>query len=158
MRHLDTFGSLKTALGSRVAGWAAFESWATTGRLGRMDLIEGDYQQVSVAARDLGVSPYDLSLALMSGDLVDLDDHMWSRLENSDSYEVRDMEDFRALSGGYGKDYRMIASAKDPSVLPPALVVEYMPGRYRLVSGNTRLMWMRANGHTPKVVVGRLKK
>ena len=156
MRHIKAFEAHGTWPGRRVGDWRSFEAQSATRQLGRMELIEGEYPEISRAAGELGVSPYDVSVALLSGDLVVLDEGMWSRLENTDSYGVTGMEDFEALSGGYGKDHRRIASAKDPADLPPPLVVEHGPGRYYLVAGNTRLMWMRAIGHTPRVVLGRL--
>ena len=162
MRHIKAFDahgdyqSHRTRPVSRVGDWRTFEAQSAARQIGRMELIEGEYPEIRRAAGKLGVSPYDVSVALLSGDVVVLDEGMWSRLENTDSYGITGMDDFEALSGGYGKDHRRIASAKDPAELPPPLVIEYGPGRYHLVAGNTRLMWMRAIGHTPRVVLGRL--
>lgn len=157
-RRIHTYESHRPGPSRVVCGWGAYESQSATRRIGRMDTIEDEYPEIRRAAGELGVDPYDIAIALLSGDPMGLTDDVWRRLENTDSYGVQGIGDFEALSGGYGKDYRRIASAPDPDQLPPALVVEYEPGRFHLVAGNTRLMWMRAIGHTPMVVVGRLGK
>ena len=132
------------------------ESLSQRTRFSKMDLVESEYGEISRAASELGMSPFDISMAILSGETVHLEEDVWARLENTDSHEVTDMEDFRNMSDLYGKDYRRIMSA-NPGELPPPLIVEYKPGRYHLVAGNTRLMWMRAKGLKPTVVIGRLK-
>jgi len=132
------------------------ESISQRTRYSKMELVESEYKEISRAASELGLSPYEISMAILSGETAQLGNDLWSRLENTDSWEVRDIDDFRNLSGVYGKDYRRIVSAK-PGELPPPIILEYSPGRYHLVAGNTRLMWMRVNGITPTVVIGRIK-
>jgi hypothetical protein len=145
---------VKTLL--KFAEFSIQESISIKRRFSKMDLVESEYPEISRTATELGVSPNDISMAIISGDMVQLNDDLWSRLENTDSYDVNNMQDFRNLSDMYGKDYRRIMAAR-PEELPPPVIVEYKPGKYHLVAGNTRLMWMRVKGITPVVVIGRLK-
>jgi hypothetical protein len=113
--------------------------------------------EISRSAKDLGIPEYVIKDSLLRGKMVTLTDQMWSKLENTDSYDVKTLDDFIALSKQYGKDYKRIMDV-DPKKLPPALVIEYKPGRYYLVGGNTRLMYHRVMGSTPKVILGKIQQ
>jgi hypothetical protein len=75
---------------------------------------------------------------------------MWSRLENTDSYDINSEEEAIELARHYGKDIQSILAAEKT---PPALILQYSPNKYYLVGGNTRLMVARAKGINPQVIL-----
>jgi hypothetical protein len=79
---------------------------------------------------------------------------MWSRLENTDSYDINSEEEAIKLAQYYGKDYQSILSAEKT---PPALILQYSPNKYYLIGGNTRLMFARAKGINPQVILGTIE-
>jgi hypothetical protein len=79
---------------------------------------------------------------------------MWSRLENTDSYDIDSEEEAIKLAQYYGKDYKSILSAEKT---PPALILQYSPDKYYLIGGNTRLMFARAKGINPQVILGTIE-
>ena len=97
--------------------------------------------------------------AFESGMCVVLDDDMWARLENSDSWDVRPghMEDAVGFAEESGRDaVKFEKSMRDNIPIPMPLIVIKKDGTPYKVAGNTRLMVARALGITPKVFVARL--
>jgi hypothetical protein len=129
---------------------------AIKSQFSKLDVIKDEEDEILRVSKELGVSPYEISVALLSGNKKPLTDDIWSRLENTDSYDISSEEDFVSLSKQYNKDYKSIMAVKDLSELPPALILEYEPGKYHLVGGNTRLMYFRLRGETPEVIIGKL--
>jgi hypothetical protein len=124
--------------------------------LSRIDVIRKEEGEIVRTAEDLGVSSREVSMALLSGEKKPLTDDIWSRLENTDSYDIQDEEEFIRLANQYGRDYKRIMAVEDLAELPPALILEYEPGKFLLVGGNTRLMYFRLKGETPEVIIGKL--
>jgi hypothetical protein len=79
---------------------------------------------------------------------------MWSRLENTDSYDINSEEEAIELANYYGKDIKSILAAEKT---PPALILQYSPNKYYLVGGNTRLMVARAKGINPQVILATIE-
>ena len=117
-------------------------------------ILQAENEEIERTADDLGL-PYDTVYnSLASGKEVTLTDEMWSRLENTDSYDIDSEEEAIKLAQYYGKDYQSIISAEK---LPPALILQYSPDKYYLIGGNTRLMFARAKGINPQVILGTIE-
>ena len=116
--------------------------------------IKSEDGEIERTADDLGL-PYDTVYnSLVNGKEVTLNDDMWSRLENTDSYDINSEEEAIELAQHYGKDYQSILSAEKT---PPALILQYSPNKYYLIGGNTRLMFARAKGENPQVILGTIE-
>jgi hypothetical protein len=116
--------------------------------------IKSEDGEIERTADDLGL-PYDTVYnSLVNGKEVTLNDDMWSRLENTDSYDIHSKEDAIELARHYGKDIQSILAAEKT---PPALILQYSPNKYYLVGGNTRLMVARAKGENPQVILGTIE-
>lgn len=124
----------------------------------KIRIVNDEMEEVKRASKELGISDYAIMFALMTGKHVSLPEDIWSKLENTDSYDIQSMEDFISFSKQYGKDYKSIMNVKNPEQLPPALILQYSPGKYHLVGGNTRLMYYRALELTPKVIIDTINK
>jgi hypothetical protein len=83
-----------------------------------------------------------------SGKLITLEDEMWSKINNTDSYNVRSLEEARSLSKEYGRDIELFTEASE---LPAPIVVKKHDGSLELIAGNTRLMWSKALKIKPKI-------
>jgi len=117
-------------------------------------ILQAENEEIERTADDLGL-PYDTVYnSLANGKEVTLADEMWSRLENTDSYDIDSEEEAIKLAQYYGKDYKSILSAEKT---PPALILQYSPDKYYLIGGNTRLMFARAKGINPQVILGTIE-
>ena len=123
----------------------------------KIDVVRDEEDEIVRTAEDLGVSSREVSTALLSGEKKPLTDDIWSKLENTDSYDIQDEEEFIRLANQYGRDYKSIMAVEDLAELPPALILEYEPGKFYLVAGNTRLMYFRLKGKTPEVIMAKLE-
>ena len=122
--------------------------------LGWEKYIKSENEEIERTAEDLGL-PYDTVYnSFVNGNEVTLTDEMWSRLENTDSYDINSEEEAIELARHYGKDIQSILSAEKT---PPALILQYSPNKYYLVGGNTRLMVARAKGINPQVILGTIE-
>jgi hypothetical protein len=117
-------------------------------------ILRAENEEIERTADELGL-PYDVVYnSLSSGKEVTLTDEIWSRLENTDSYDINSEEEAIELARHYGKDYQSIMSAEKT---PPALILQYSPNKYYLIGGNTRLMFARAKGINPQVIMGTIE-
>ena len=122
--------------------------------LGWEPIIKAENEEIERTADELGL-PYDIVYnSLVNGKEVTLTDEIWSRLENTDSYDINSEEEAIELAQYYGKDYKSILSAEKT---PPALILQYSPNKYYLIGGNTRLMFARAKGINPQVIMGTIE-
>jgi len=122
--------------------------------LGWEPIIKAENEEIERTAEDLGL-PYDVVYnSFVNGDEVTLTDEMWSRLENTDSYDINSEEEAIELARYYGKDIQSILGAEKT---PPALILQYSPNKYYLVGGNTRLMVARAKGINPQVILATIE-
>ncbi|HEY4498562.1 MAG TPA: hypothetical protein VJH94_00695 [Candidatus Paceibacterota bacterium] len=91
--------------------------------------------------------------------LMVLSEDTWSQLENTDSYDIalgawKEVE-YHAIEGKpeAPRDWKVMRDKIEQHQLLEAPIVVKMGDRYHLVSGNTRLMVVRALGITPEVLV-----
>jgi hypothetical protein len=117
-------------------------------------ILQAENEEIERTADDLGL-PYDtIYNSLASGKEVTLTDEIWSRLENTDSYDINSEKEAIELAQHYGKDYQSIMSAES---LPPAIILQYSPNKFYLIAGNTRLMFARVKGINPQVILGTIE-
>jgi hypothetical protein len=122
--------------------------------LGWEPIIKAETEEIERTAEDLGL-PFDVVYnSFVNGKEVTLNDEMWSRLENTDSYDINSEEEAIELANYYGKDIQSILAAEKT---PPALILQYSPNKYYLVGGNTRLMVARAKGENPNVILATIE-
>ena len=121
------------------------------------DLVISELGEIDRAAQEFNVQPDDIQYAFEDGSEVVLSDDVWSKLENSDSYQIQNLEQAIKLANKYKKDWRSIVRAiQDEKQLPLPLVLRYDADKYYLVGGNTRLMIYKALGVQPVVLMGNL--
>jgi cytidyltransferase-like protein len=120
------------------------------------DYVMSEEGEIERTAQDLNIPIPDVRYAFTAGSMVVLSDDIWSKLENSDSYEVNSLDDAIKLAKEYGKNWKPTLDAiKDgDAVVSPPMVLNYGQDKYHLVAGNTRLMFYKALGKIPKVLMG----
>jgi hypothetical protein len=121
---------------------------------GEMDEIERAVQDLSRDG-DLETTVKDVTLAFNNANEVNLTKDIWSKLENTESNQIKkgEIKKVEALAKKYNKSL--------PSDLKRALVkgdygrpmILKFGDRYHLVAGNTRLCTAAALGMTPKVLI-----
>ena len=121
---------------------------------GEMDEIERAVQDLSRDG-DLETTVKDVTLAFNNANEVNLTKDIWSKLENTESNQIKkgEIKKVEALAKKYNKSL--------PSDLKKALVkgdygrpmILKFGDRYHLVAGNTRLCTAAALGMTPKVLI-----
>jgi len=117
-------------------------------------LVAKEEVEVERTAQEFNIPLEDLKYAFIAGRMIILSDDIWSKLENTDSYDITSIEDAVKLANQYGKKWKSTLSAiKNSEVLDPPMVLNYDKTRYYLVGGNTRLMFYKALGITPKVLL-----
>lgn len=92
--------------------------------------------------------PKKYFLNFEKGKLIDLSDKIWSKLRNTESYHIKNLDKAKNMSSIYKRDIESILQATS---LPAPIVVKDTKGQYQLVAGNTRLMVSRALKITPKI-------
>jgi cytidyltransferase-like protein len=119
------------------------------------DLVVSELGEIDRTAQKFNVPINDLQYAFEAGRENILTDDVWSKLENSDSYQIKNLEQAIKLATKYKKDWRSIVRAiQDEKQLPLPLVLNYAKDKYYLVGGNTRLMFYKALGVQPIVLLG----
>jgi cytidyltransferase-like protein len=121
-------------------------------------IVASEESEIERTAQVFNVPLPDMRYAFIAGNMVVLSDDIWSKLENSDSYEVNSLDDAIKLAKKYGKNWKPTLDAikNDDAVVSPPLVLNYDKDKYYLVGGNTRLMFTKALGKIPKVLMGTL--
>jgi cytidyltransferase-like protein len=118
------------------------------------DLVARESEEIERTAEVFNIPLEDLKYAFTAGSIIVLSDSIWSKLENTDSYQVKDIEDAVKLAKQYGKNWKPTLTAiKDGTVMDPPMILNYDKDKYYLVGGNTRLMFYKALGINPKVVL-----
>lgn len=119
------------------------------------DLVVSELGEIDRTAQTFNVPINDLQYAFEAGRENILTDDVWSKLENSDSYQIKNLEQAIKLANKYKKDWRSIVRAiQNEKQLPLPLVLNYAKDKYYLVGGNTRLMFYKALGVQPIVLLG----
>jgi cytidyltransferase-like protein len=117
-------------------------------------LVDREEGEIERTADVFNIPLEDLKYAFIAGSIVILSDDIWSKLENTDSYQVTSIDDAVKLAKQYGKDWKSVLTAiKDGTLMDPPMILNYDKTRYYLVSGNTRLMFYKALGVIPKVLL-----
>ena len=119
-----------------------------------VDLVAREESEIERTAQVFNIPLEDLKYAFIAGGMIILSDDIWSKLENTDSYNITSIEDAVKLANQYGKKWKSTLSAiKNSEVLDPPMILNYDKDRYYLVGGNTRLMFYKALGIEPKVLL-----
>jgi len=119
------------------------------------DYVMSEESEIERTAEHFNIPIPDVRYAFTAGSMAVLSDNIWSKLENSDSYEVNSLDDAIKLATEYGKDYKPTLDAiKADKTINPPMVLNYDKDKYYLVGGNTRLMFYKALGKIPKVLMG----
>jgi cytidyltransferase-like protein len=119
------------------------------------DLVVSELGKIDSTAQKFNVPINDLQYAFEAGRENILTDDIWSKLENSDSYQIKNLEQAIKLADKYKKDWRSIVRAiQNEKQLPLPLVLNYAKDKYYLVGGNARLMFYKALGVQPIVLLG----
>jgi cytidyltransferase-like protein len=120
-------------------------------------LVAREEDEIERTADVFNIPLEDLKYAFTAGSMVILSDDIWSKLENSDSYEVTSLDDAIKLAKQYGKDWKSTLDAiKNGTIVDPPMILNYDKTRYYLVSGNTRLMFCKALDIEPKILLATL--
>ena len=99
----------------------------------------------------------DLEYAFNAGNEVVLSDDIWSKLENSKSYNIKSLDDAIQHALKIGVDPKQyIDFIKEGKELPLPLVLCYGPDKYYLVGGEVILSLYKALGSIPTVLQGTL--
>jgi cytidyltransferase-like protein len=117
-------------------------------------LVAREESEIERTAEVFNIPLEDLKYAFTAGSMVILSDDIWSKLENSDSYEVTSLDDAINAAKGYGKNWKPTLDAiKNGTIVDPPMILNYDQNRYYLVGGNTRLMFYKALDIEPKVLL-----
>ena len=118
--------------------------------------VASEETEIERTAEEFNIPIPDVRYAFQAGSMVVLSDDIWSKLENTDSYEVNSLDDAIKLAKEYGKDWKPTLDAikDDDVVVSPPMVLNYDKDKYYLVAGNTRLMFYKALNEIPKVLLG----
>lgn len=112
-------------------------------------------------------SPEQLIELFEKASIVELSDADWERLENTDSFhgvQAGDVERARTITEDYNKELpeqyhrdfdALLAAFKKGNDIECPMIIAHN-NRTHLVSGNTRLMIMRALGIRPRVIIATL--
>lgn len=120
------------------------------------DLSE-EHEEIERTSEELGIDLQEIKDGYKNGSLKELNNDMWQKMENTDSWDIKDLEDARRYAEEYGKDIENIIDGfKGGKRLPAPIVLIKDDGPY-LIAGNTRLMVAKALKVVPKVVIVRNK-
>ena len=116
---------------------------------------EEEQEEFERSIEDLNISDVsleDLEDKFESGSLVSLSDDIWRQMENTDSWDIKSIEDAEHYAEMYERDLGgLLKALRDKQPLPAPIVLMKPDGVPYLVAGNTRLMASRALNITPKV-------
>ena len=121
------------------------------------DYVQSNRDKVEKAAAVFNYPIEDMLFAFNGGTPTIMSDDMWSSLENSESYKIKDLEAAIAHSLKLGINPRLyIDQIKKKKPMPLPLVLQYGPNQYYLVGGEVVLSILKALGAIPEVLVGNI--
>lgn len=83
---------------------------------------------------------------------------IWGKLENTDSYKVKSLEEAEKIAKTHGKDFESIIQEIEANKSSPApIIIKWENNAYELISGNTRLMIANAIKIIPEVLILEVK-
>ena len=115
--------------------------------------VADELEEFQRVADDLNLDVNDLITAYGRAALSVLDDAEWERLDNTDSWDVRNMIEVRTLCKLYDRDCDPIEHAIQKHGSLPAPIILRHGSQLTLVAGNTRLMCCRVKHVRPHVVM-----
>lgn len=115
----------------------------------------GEFDRV---ADTFGIDSSVLMFQAQDGELAQLSEDIWGKLENTDSnsFEAGDWDavhDHSNPDGEHTRDWESLRVKLESGTVLDAPIIMKFGDRYHLVSGNTRLMVARAKGLVPKVLI-----
>ena len=109
-----------------------------------------EYEEFQRVAAEEKIPTWCLLRDAEKGSLVDLEDSMWSILENTDSWGITLAIQLVHMAAAHSKNLYLLLNKSTMD----APIILMRPGKKpTLVAGNTRLMICRARGVHPKVLV-----
>jgi len=116
---------------------------------------EGEFDRV---ASEFGFETSVLMFLAQSGELVQMDEALLSKLENTDADSVGEgdweaVHDHSNPGGVHKRNWEDLRDKLEAGSVLDAPIIMKFGERYHLVSGNTRLMVARAKGISPKVLI-----
>jgi hypothetical protein len=115
--------------------------------------------EMARTARELSIPVDEVRGALDRGQLTELSEDMWARLENSDSFSLErgELAEAEKIAKQYKRDLKKFVTAiKAGDKIDAPLVLMKDNEIPYLVAGNTRLMAARVLGLRPRVWLGKL--
>jgi len=120
-------------------------------------LILDEMGEIERTAEKFNIPIEDLRYAFEAGQETILNDDTWSKLENTDSYKIKNLEQAIKLADKYKKNWKKVVDAiKAEQQLPLPMILNYADGKYYLVGGNTRLMIYKALKLQPVVLMAKM--
>jgi len=113
--------------------------------------IESETEEFKRTADELNLDLDKLIRSAARGFTQELNDDLWSNLQNTDSYGIRSMKEVELLALEYGKDLESIVDAIGKGQSIPSPIILIGNGKPYLIAGNTRLMIARAMGIIPEI-------
>lgn len=121
------------------------------------DLSE-EHEEMERTSKELGIDLQEIVDGYKNGSLEELNNDMWQMMENTDSWDIKDLEAARRYAEEYGKDIENIIDGfKKGKELPAPIVLIKDDKVPYLIAGNTRLMVAKALKVVPKVVIVRIE-
>ncbi len=115
--------------------------------------VSHEIGEIERTSKTLGIPIDKIKIAIEKAEIVNLDDQVWSLLENTDSCDVQSLEDVARLADQVSRDYKAIAEAYLAGKPMQSPIVIRHGNTFHLISGNTRLMVARALNIAPKVLI-----
>jgi len=107
------------------------------------------------AAEDFNFNIDDMKMAFTAGNIVVLSDDIWSKLENTNSWKVKSLTDAikyaKRITPHYKQTYEAV---KNNAPIDAPLVLNWGKQRYYLVDGELILLFCKALGKSPHVLLG----
>ena len=119
-----------------------------------LQTIRDEDKGIQKAAGELNL-PYDtIYTSFIKGKEVTLNDDMWSRLENTNSYNVNSEGEAIELTRQYNENYQNVSFTEKPQ---HALILQYSPNKFYLIGGDDSLIFARAKGINPQVILATIE-
>ena len=117
--------------------------------------LEEEIEEIERTAIVLDIDASKLFEDAKKGKIIDLSDDIWSKLDNTDSWDIKSIEDARVLADEYDKDIESLIRGFESgkASMPAPIILKRQEGGYYLIAGNTRLMVARAFGMIPKILL-----
>ncbi len=146
-----------------------FSNWVRpdiSGEMGEIQRVAQEFLGQELTKSNIA----NVADVLKNGEVVELSDQEWDRLENTDSFhsirpgEIEDAEKIvdglnQALDEETKRNFRKtLTGFLNGSLMAMPMILKKPSGEIHLVSGNTRLMICRALKIRPKVVIGKILK